>query len=468
MKLQKLAPRFSIFQMFLLIVLIAVLLAMVVNARRQQPAQAFKAVCFSPDGSRLALGGEENTQIIDVSTGSILGTIPIKTSRTGGPDLLCFVNNDQLAIFGNRAFDMSADVYIYSVGDGKLDSKMQFDVWNFKDSAVVGAKGFAHRDTTKNVLEFRSYESNNVLASVPVRKSDDRMGLGPSGDVVTLFSGFHQSRMPGMAGPTPSTDVLSIDGVVKTFAGPHSDAVLSPDGSKILLSGFRKDTQLLDFKSKAVLWTCAEGIDSEGSKFSPDGKRVAIHCKTEALVGQSFQRDQFVVVLDSETGEELLRIDTCDRLNSAFAFSPDGKTLALAQPDEYFRGVELWNVDAGKLFTRRGGSKRVLMLALYPAMVLLWTVFWIRSAQPVRKGNESMADLTIPKSKFRRIGYGAMAVSGFLIVCWFSTICFFTMSESGMFGQLPFWNKSIAVVLVTVACLAGVCLLVIGVRRCQK
>ena len=456
-------PRFSIVQMLMLTVLVAILLAMVVNAGQKQPAQAFSNVCFSPSGSRLALAGEENTLFVDVATGYVLATLPIRVSRAGGPDLLSFITEDQLAIVGHRAFSTEPGVYVCSFNEDKFESKLLFEVPSFKDGVAVGPTGYAIRDSRNNVLEFRTYDSEKAQSSVPIRKSDDRVGLSPAGDAVTLFSGFHKFRGPGMAGPNPLTELVKFDGTTTTFAGPHSNAVVSPDGSKILLSGFQKGAELVDSTTGEVFWSCPEGLDSEESKFSADGNQVAIHCKKETRVGKSLERDNFVMVLDAETGEEQLRIDTCDRRDSSFAFSPDGKMLALAEPDEYFRGVELWSIDQRKQVMRRGGTRQMTFV-VFPLMILLWTVFWMRTKKASAPVDD--ADRQRPTRKFR-IGYAALAVLGFLVVCFFSTICFFTMSNNGIFAHLPFWNKMMAVVVVITACLGGVCAMVIGTGRAR-
>ncbi len=467
--------RFNIRQLLLLTMLIGILLAMIANARRQQPAQAFEAIAFSPDGKRIAIVGEENTQIIRLADKTLLGSVPIGFSGYGGRQVVSFVDDDTVALFsqGNRVAGPACGVYLYSISERKLITKTSIGPWG---TVAICPVGFAVRNRANNKLTFQLFAPGAKLVSTNVRTSDDRIWLSESGQWVTCFSDFHQSRGPNMPGPTPSSELLDLTNQkTETFDQPHSDAILAPDGSRILLAG-RSGANLLDRKTHAIIWRFELGNRAEDCRFSSDGSLVAIQGTIENNSPNSFRREQFISILNANSGQEILRIDTNDRLRSAFVFSPDGKTIAVADSSDYFRGVQLWDISEGKMTGTVGGSKRIQLLILYPILLLIWTLFWTKSRSAPNQTSDSDTgtegdvdkDDNKTRSMIGRLFNTGLAVAGFAIICFFSAICFFTMTDAGQFGQLPIWSQSFAVAIVVGACLSGVGLMAWGIHRLGK
>ena len=472
MQVKKWLPKFGIFRLAMGTMLLAILLAMIVNARRQQPAQRYNAICCSPDGSLIALCGEENTQILDLETGKLKQVVAARTSKYLGSDLVSFLDDGRLAIVGRDTLSSNSRIFLYDLSNQALASHCGLGA---NESVAVAPDGFAIASQTTALLEVYTYVPDKCIEVLPLRKSNDRLRINLLGDQFTLFDGFHQSRLPGGTGPTGEAVVVGLDSKRDTIPGVTSDAIVSPRGSEILVAG-PAGAKLLSTATQETLWRWPAGIDAEDSRFSPDGQRVAIQCKTESITPQARTRDYFISVLDVASGEELLRVDVCDRLRSAFQFSNDGGLLIVAQPDEYFRGTEVWDIKTKKLSRRIGGSGLIARVVLYPLFALFWAIVWAaKSAKPQNSAAAVEAIISDPvesKSTFirrwlryRRPVMAVVTLLGFCMFSLFSTICFFTMSQTGAFGQLPVSNQIFATLLVCAACLAGVWIMVVGLRN---
>jgi WD40 repeat protein len=144
-------------------------------------------------------------------------------------------------------------------------------------------------------------------------------------------------------------------------------AAASPDGA-LLAVGEQKsgattrtgrvviwDTATKEEKSSVPLLALDRGLAFAATggpvAFSPSGRRLAVS-----------GADGTLVVLDTETGEELFRRH--EDLRGPVAFSPDGRRLALADA----RGVtRLWDVESWEeVETLRGEGVRVYDLAFSP------------------------------------------------------------------------------------------------------
>jgi RNA polymerase sigma factor (sigma-70 family) len=140
-----------------------------------------------------------------------------------------------------------------------------------------------------------------------------------------------------------------------------ADYALSPDGAWLLTLASEpgpdkggvpttlKLISLWDVATGRALWRVEAEAAFRGSAFSPDGRTVAV-----ALADR-------IVLVESASGKERARLKATVRLP---AFAPDGRTLAAAEGS----AVRLWDVARGEDLGRLTGHQgRVEALAFAPA-----------------------------------------------------------------------------------------------------
>jgi WD40 repeat protein len=128
--------------------------------------------------------------------------------------------------------------------------------------------------------------------------------------------------------------------------GERVQFVLAPDGRTVVTTRGR------DENSGVVAWDVAAGkermrLADRGLPVavSPDGRHVAL------------VSDADLILLSLATGAELWRANRGDRRGRAAAFSPDGKTLAVARGDG---AVDLWETISGQRRARLAGHEGVV------------------------------------------------------------------------------------------------------------
>jgi RNA polymerase sigma factor (sigma-70 family) len=143
--------------------------------------------------------------------------------------------------------------------------------------------------------------------------------------------------------------LLTPGGLEFRGAGLHAQLagagfVFSPDGKRLAARGPDRRVHLWDVASGAVLPGFAAGREDFGPvAFSPDGKTLAV------------AGDGVIRILGADTGKEIVRLKGHEGPAGSGAFSPDGKTLTavVPTPGEPFKvSVYAWDVAAGKLLHR--------------------------------------------------------------------------------------------------------------------
>ncbi|WP_406170494.1 helix-turn-helix domain-containing protein [Streptomyces canus] len=136
--------------------------------------------------------------------------------------------------------------------------------------------------------------------------------------------------------------------------GAGGTAVFSPDGTRLAVVGRQGAVHLLNL-STGVRHTAAQP-GSRWMAFTPDGR-------TLAAVGNEADGDQ-VRLLDAATGRSQRTIKLSTQFLSAFAFSPDGGTLATVSGS---RGsVTMWDARTGRLQDSFRVEGEVASLAFSP------------------------------------------------------------------------------------------------------
>ncbi|HJT76487.1 MAG TPA: serine/threonine-protein kinase, partial [Gemmataceae bacterium] len=230
-----------------------------------------RAVCFSPDGTVLATGAEDNTaQLWDAKTAKHLHTLTGHTNNVFG---VCFSPD------GRRLATASWDKTVR--------------VWDAKtaDEALPPLRG--HSDYVRAVC---FSPDGSRLASA----SDDKT-------VKVWDAKTGQEELP-----------------IKGHTGNINAVCFSPDGKRLATASDDQTARLWDAKTGKELFKLKDHTGNvNGVCFSPDGRRVA-----------TASSDKTVKVWDAWTGKEVLTIKGSTDAVRCVCFSPGGTRLASGGDDK--------------------------------------------------------------------------------------------------------------------------------------
>jgi len=264
-------------------------------------------VAWSPDGKRIASGGDDDTvQVWDATTGG-----NVYTYRGHSHAVLAVAWSPD----GKR---------IASGGDDKT-----VQVWD----ATTGG----------NVYTYRGH-SDHVYA----------VAWSPDGKRIASGSGFH------LISPTHNTVQVwdaTTGGNVYTYRR-HSHEVVavawSPDGKRIASGSWDQTVRVWDAANGRTVYTYqGHTYLVNAVAWSPDGKRIA-----------SGSEDMTVQVWDATTGGNVYTYRGHSSSVYAVAWSPDGKRIASGGDDDT---VQVWDATTGgNVYTYRGHSSSVWSVAWSP------------------------------------------------------------------------------------------------------
>lgn len=337
---------------------------------------------FSPDGTRLLLGGAA-ARVLDIETGELVSQVEVPTKWARE---VCFSpDGDQylaargvdLQLFDTETGDVIRDFSGHSRSIYDLD-------FSSDGSKILSGGGDAtailwDRMTGEAIYEFAGYEQ--IIYSVDISPDDSMALTAEYGGIVRLWS---LSTGQEIRSYTVDDDELSTvvavefspDGAqfitavrnyqeadrnlariwdvdtgnsVQTFDG-HDDRVsyvtFSHDGTKVLTGGTDKKAILWNVDSGEVLNTYSGFTSTVGSvEFSFDDR--------ELLAGTSYE----VKVINIEKDEEVFAIQSESRGVLSVAVSPDERLVLSGEGDQSAR---IWDVQTGELLqTLVGHEDRV-------------------------------------------------------------------------------------------------------------
>jgi WD40 repeat protein len=349
------------------------------------------SIAFSPDGKKLAAGGRDNTVgLWDVATGKPLLSFeghrgPVnclafspdgRSLASGGGDHALFVWDLETQTPRFRRADhyqnvwcvaFSPDGQTVATGDGAFgtdDREAQVRLWDAAEGRLV-RKWFGHLNSVQDLAfspDGRTLATTGWDARVrlwdpsvgtrlhQIRGADNRKGLSFSADGMSLLvAGSYEGGLslwsvekaekqgdlgPADGGPRPILAARLLPGGKQAVSLEQVPGPGAPNGLAVKVWDVAKGEEVRSFPMPGSL----PGPGPGGAAFSPDGK-------TLALAAGNFTAPE-VQLWDTELGKRLAVLRGHSGTIASLAFSPDGRTLASGGSDTT---VLLWDLPRARL-----------------------------------------------------------------------------------------------------------------------
>jgi WD40 repeat protein len=254
------------------------------------------SVAFSPDGTRVASGGQgEVIRIRDAATGAIVRTVAPNDSLISE---VAFLPNGWLAA---------------------ADNDERVEIWNTTTGKLIRNLGG------------RSGCSSNCYHNI---------GVSPNG--AQILSGYSDKSIKIWE--------VATGRVIRSFKVKSAayDTAFSPDGTKFVSGHDDKTVKVWETATGRMLSSfVAHSTDIGSVAFSPDGARIA-----SAGHSPDYSTDNLVKVWDT-SGRLLKTLEGHQKDVVSIRFSPQGSHIASGSSDGT---IKLWDVETGALLATFAGS----------------------------------------------------------------------------------------------------------------
>jgi WD40 repeat protein/DNA-binding SARP family transcriptional activator len=301
------------------------------NLRFQGDDYTNSEVLFSPDGTLIAVNGNNQVTIVNAITGQqghtftgtrISRSFPFFSGRTTAfsPDSKRLATLNQLGQIIIWDLQTGNELYHFSCTPSIID--FNFNP-NFSRVVVTDANG-SHKvcDTSPD---------HEALISTAHANEVNNVTFNPEGTRLVSGGNYRDGVMIWDITLGNETNTAVMQPYRSIFG--QSPAAFSPDGTRILIGDPARLLREWDLESgeELQIW---KGGDIVSASYSPNGKRLLFGTK----IG-------FVTIYDLENNQQLYRLLATQRhLNSA-KFSPDGRRFATTG---YNDTIKIWDADTGE------------------------------------------------------------------------------------------------------------------------
>jgi WD40 repeat protein/tetratricopeptide (TPR) repeat protein/predicted Ser/Thr protein kinase len=319
-------------------------------------AGSVRGLCFSPDGQRLALaGGDGTAQLWDPVRGRLLRSLAGHAERVTS---VCFSPDGRL--LATASWDKT--VRLWDAAGGQLlvlrHDRPVFAVGFSADGRRLASAGGDFGGGPSGELRVWEARTGRPLLTLAGQTSTIwSVCFSPDGRRLATAHGVWEVQQ--RQGPTGEVAVWDAATGQKVLAlhghrGQIRCAVFSPDGQRLASASADRTVKVWDAETGQEFRTLQAHTDVVHCvSWSGDGRRLA-----------SASWDHTVAVWDAHLGPEVATLDGHAGQVGGIAFSPDSRRLASASWDQT---VKVWDLRTGQdLFTLQGHTGAVNAVCFSP------------------------------------------------------------------------------------------------------
>ena len=275
-------------------------------------------VAFSPDGRILAAGEGSGVQLWDMPSGQLRGTLTSHTDGVWGMTLAFSPDGKTLVSTGTGR----SEINLWDVPSGQLRRTFTEHTPSVTSIAFSPDGKTITGNLGKTIGLWDAASGARKITLIGHTDIVRSVAFSPDGKIIASGSRDKTVRLwDARSGQHQRTLIGHTDGI--------NSVAFSPDG-KIIASGTIYNSQL----GELWLWNAETGKYQTGKKafhnsvafaFSPDGQTLA----TQTKMGQQ------LMLWDAATGVVKITYPWNSSYFVSFAFSPDGKTLATGTQDGF-------------------------------------------------------------------------------------------------------------------------------------
>ncbi|MFO0937452.1 MAG: c-type cytochrome domain-containing protein [Gemmataceae bacterium] len=261
------------------------------------------ALCFTPDGKRIVVGGQFEVTIWDAQTGKLTTRLRTRAERAYA---LAFLNDGTLAVAGGRP-GQEGDVTVYDLTAKPVQTK----------EGVAFLDGVS--DSSAKIAKL--FEGDDSQLCLAVSQDGKQLAAGGTDRTVRVWSVAEGARK------------AKLEQTIENHADWVLGVAFSPDGKKLFSTGRDKLAKVWDLEKKESIQSMPDHqAIVYGVVVKPDGSSGYSVGADKLLRNWKVGGDGKVLKNGGGHGDDVFKI----------SLTKDGKTLATASAD---KTVRLWDTE---------------------------------------------------------------------------------------------------------------------------
>jgi WD40 repeat protein len=295
------------------------------------PTEYIQALAFSPDGTLLASGGSDDiVSLWDTETGQVRLSL---TGHTDGVESIVFSPDSKLVATGSE--DKTARIWDAETGEELMiltgheeaikDVAFSSDGHRFATASWDWTARVWDVDTGEELLVLGEPDGLGMVGSVAFNNDGSRIVTGAAMDVVVFdaITGDRLTTIPGR--------------------GSITSAAFIPDHDHVATVRFNS-ADIWEVESGNRVQALSERINANEAAFTPDGTRIVTTGCDDRDENWDCHKG-IVRIWDTDSGEELLKLEGHTDEVYGLDFSPDGGQLVTVSEDKTAR---IWDIESGE------------------------------------------------------------------------------------------------------------------------